>query len=265
MLVDTMDPPAAEGTEAGRGLPALEPVHVAPEGEVDALVRAARAGIAMLSLQLRSAQQDAELAESRAQEHDFVGARELIDASLTHWVESRRLQMAQELEQAREDAVNLVSAAHAEAADVVAQASEESLAVLLAGMRTRPDGGAPGLHVVPEQLVAPVVLPAPRDHPSVPVVLPPSPAPEPQVDLVPEPVPDSAPAPEPVPQGEVVREADTTSAPAVVVTPAAPPSTDGEPASTSPPSRLNQLLYLDVLLPLLAVLVVLVVLLAWVG
>jgi hypothetical protein len=241
MLVETMDPVPTEDPEARDGLPALEPVQVAREDEVEALVRAARAGIAMLSLQLRSAQQDAENAEQRADERDFSGARELIDASLASWIESRRHLMAQELEQAREDAGDLVSTAHAEAADVVARASEESLAVLLAGTRIRVDGPAPSLRVVPEQPVEPVTAPAPGAHPSVPLVVTP-----PVVERAAEPAP-----------GVVVE-------PAPAREPAVAPSTPAEPP-TPVPARAKPLLHLDVLLPMVAVLVVLIVLLAWVG
>jgi hypothetical protein len=277
MLAETMDPVTAGDAAAGRALPPLEPVQVARDDEVEALVRAARAGIAMLSLQLRSARQDAELVEQRAQESDLTGARDLIDTSLEHWMESRRLQMAQELEQAREDAANLVSTAHEEAAEVVARASEETLAVLLAGMRGRPEGVAPSLRVVPEQRAAPVAPLVPSGHPAVAPVMTPSIAPAPEVEPVPEPgagpvvvpvvapdpVPVVEPVPGPLPQPAVITMSETTSTPAVVVAPGTP--TSAESTSATAPGRLEGFLYLDVLLPMVAVLVVLIVLLAWVG
>ncbi len=158
-------------------LPALHAVLVVPEGEGDQLLRAARAELAVLSLQLRTAVHEAEVAEARAHRPDLSDARALLDASLEHTMAVRRRALDDELAEARSDAALAVAAARGAAADVVAAASEEMLAALLEGVRPALIA-PPSLRVVGDgqaELAPPSSAKA--EHPAGGAVAPPEPEP----------------------------------------------------------------------------------------
>lgn len=98
-------------------LPEPEQVLVAAGDEVEPLLRAARAQIAQLSLQLRSADHEANELEAALSEDDTSG-RDLLRAGLDELIESRRHELAQDLEQELARAADVVSAARSEAARI---------------------------------------------------------------------------------------------------------------------------------------------------
>jgi len=269
--------------ERAEALPTLSPVLVAGEGDVDELVRTARAGVAILSLRLRTAQQEADLAAREHPVWDLAAARELVNASVGQRMQTRRVEMADELERARSEAARRVLSARAEAADLIASASEETLAVLLAGAARVEPSVAPNLRVVsePELYVppAPYVPPARVAEPH-PVAMP-APLAEPEPESPADPLPAAVAGQVRVAVAAAVREVVAEVVPAPVAEPVSPGVPAPEPASqptiVTPPSApaaaatsedrsgVARFLYLDVLLPMVAVLVLLIVLLAWIG
>ena len=252
----------ADALSTAPSLSTLEPVLVARGEDVDQVVRTARAGIAILSLQLRSVQQAAGVAEAQETAWPDEAVREFLGSSLEARLARRRDEMARELDQVRSDAARLVLATRATAAELVAQAGEETLAVLLAGSTAR--SAAPSLRIITERLHppdepsrGPVAL-AP-DHPVVRTE--PAPTAVPRVEQL---VPDTSPV-------AVVHEVAVITLPelanaAPVVPSAVVPAANPAPVSEAPrSSRVSRFLYADVLLPMVAVLLLLVLLLAWVG
>jgi len=254
-------------------LPTLTPLLVAGEEEIDQVDRTARAGIAILSLQLRTVERSASLAEAQETNWDLHAAQGFLQASLGHRMEMRRREMAEEVEQVRGEAVRLVLQSRATAADLIAKAGEESLALLMAGTGVDRTSGAPSLRIISQRRTDPAgqdlhALTHPFDHPAsdaartsvagrivapvvapIPVVLPPD-AERTSTPVTPPPAPSAS-------------ATATVSTPVVVVpTTLADPGVSEEPKPQSPLSRF---LYLDVLLPMIAVLILIVVLLAWVG
>ncbi|MGH9273321.1 MAG: hypothetical protein ACRDZU_01635, partial [Acidimicrobiales bacterium] len=121
---------APEPTEL---FPGLTPVLVAEEEDVDELVRTARAGIAVLALQLRAARHEAGVAASQGGDWDAGAARAFLVTTVEERMKARRVEMAKELEQARTDAARLVLSSRAEAAALISKAGDDTLDVLLAG------------------------------------------------------------------------------------------------------------------------------------
>jgi hypothetical protein len=282
-------------------IPGLAPVLVAEEAEVDELVRTARAGVALLSLQVRNAKEEASRAAAASLDWDLDAARALLTTTIEERMRARRVQMAQELEATRTDAARLVLATRSEAAAMITAAGEETLDVLLAGTAPaaveapslRAVGGAPpdadadireveqphaasdARGARPPEPALSVVSVTPLGEPA-PMVAP-AEAPEPVVEpdlVVTPPAPAAipqptamieAPGPAPtvcVPVGPASEVVTAAAAAAAAVAAPAP-----APAAVPGPgrSRLAQFLYVDVLLPMVAVLVILVVLLAWIG
>lgn len=295
-----IDPRDSDG--AVLGLPRLTPVPVVAAGEVDELVRSARAGVAMLSLRLRTVLNDVAVAERGDPQVDLFHARELARSSLDQHVWGRRRELAEELEQARADAAFTVTAARTEAAELVAAATEETRQILLAGLSPLPPAPL-GLRVVPDGPVSPVV----PSHPSVrqlaesarearlagasvepevaALLIAPLFEPEPEREVAPhldlrldEPVQEasarSAAAPAapmevavPVTQAVYVDVDAPVPLPLGVSESHASGNGTAVGIATEQPAHpaLSRFLYVDVVLPMIAVLVVLVVLLAWVG
>lgn len=141
---------------APRELPTLQPILVVDEEQVDELARAARADIALLSLQLRTLPPPS----PPPAPPDIIGPAEvLLRTSLEQCLDTRRRELQDELEQVRADAAAHVAAARHEAATVVADATEETLQVLLRGLR--PLGSAPALRIVTDDTLRRAPQPAP--------------------------------------------------------------------------------------------------------
>lgn len=242
-----------------RRVPALAPLQVVAEAEVDQLVRSARAGIAMLSLRLRTVLDEVVVTERASPEVDLVHARELAISSLEKHLWLRRRELAEELEQARADVAFTVTAARSEAAELVAAASEETRQILLAGLSPVP-AGPPSLRVVSEG-AADAVAPhadSSLDVPTAPV----HESPTASIAAPTAPNDVAAPATATV-HIELDASRSRSDAPAEPVAgEATGVNTTAEGSARRGPSRY---LYADVVLPMIAVLVVVVVLLAWVG
>lgn len=103
-----------------------EPVLVAPEPAVEPLIRAARASIAMLSLQLRTAQHKAELAERSDGGVDMGEATTMLRRSLDERLETRRLELQQRLDAENRAGEAVIAAAREDAAAIVAEARERA-------------------------------------------------------------------------------------------------------------------------------------------
>ena len=230
------------------------PVLVAGEDDVEQVMRTAKAGIAILSLQLRSLQ--AEVVADQDTEGEAASVEAFLDECLGRHLDRRRTEMAAELERVRSDAARLVLGARASAAELVAQAGDESLGSLLALQDPPRLAGVPSLRVISE--APPEAAPAPAPAPPLAAVLPPPPAPMGHpagpgtpATAAPLPPPDVAPL---VPQPAVITLPEPGNPPAV-------PAPDRATAG----SRVSRFLYLDVLLPMVAVLLLVFLLLAWVG
>lgn len=269
--------PAGPDELERRPLPHLSPVQVLDEEKAEDLVRAARAGLALLSLQLRSLPTPAPAGADERDPADAGAAEVLLRTSLERTVDVRRIELRDELEQVRADAAAHVAAARHEAATIVADATDATLQVLLQGVRPVSPGA--NLRVVTD------------DHAGrspVPTVDEEEPAPEPE-----ERVRGGHPASGfggAALEGSVTRAVSaalaevfaagqaavalhgaptpaSTSWTVDVAPPPVPgPSSPAEPAAApATASRLRRFLYVDVVLPMIAVLIVLVILLAWVG
>lgn len=120
--------------------PAFEVRHTVPCAEVEPLLRAARAEVAMLTLQLRSALHEAAELEQALAEEEPSEAPDALRADLDELVQARRRELDRELDDARAEAARLVEAARAEAAAVVARVAEQQRE---AARRSREQGSAP--------------------------------------------------------------------------------------------------------------------------
>lgn len=153
-----------EGRDAV-ALPALTPLLTAPKDDVETLVRAARASIARLSLELRAAEREADEAERASagmsgpvDEDELRRAR----AMLERGVDDRRAELAAEVEQARVDASRQLVAARAEAAAIVASMRNEIRRALGHGLGTEraepaaPEAAAPAASAAPSDPDRPV-------------------------------------------------------------------------------------------------------------
>lgn len=126
--------PVSEEPGAGAGaLPALEPVLVVGEADVDGLVRSARADLAKLSLELRTLQHraggPAEVSagpDTTGDRVDLPTAREL-RRSLEARLAARRPELLAEVDEAHAAAARRVLDAQTEAAALVDAAREELL------------------------------------------------------------------------------------------------------------------------------------------
>jgi hypothetical protein len=250
------------GEQHGGPLPRVEPVQIATDDRnVEQLVRSARAGVARLSLELRVARHNAEVAEQRLDAEDeativdLPAARELLRTSLSQAVDLRRAALATEVEEARLEAARIVASAHRRAEAYLAAAHDGVLATVIDPART----------LAPLPPVPPTVVP--DDDPAE---------------------PESA----PVREGAAVAPVSATALevasilaalqlhPTTPLQPVALPVGVGPaagpvhapappvPAPVPPRPRVplrSRLMHADVLLPLIAVVAVLLVLLAWVG
>ena len=171
-------PDTSTGTDLlSVALPPLTPLLVAGEDEIDQVVRTARAGIAILSLQLRTVERSATLAEAQETDWDLPEVQGLLEATLGHQMETRRREMAEEVNEARREAVRLVVESRATAADLIAQAGAESLERLMAGTGVDRTSEAPSLRIISRpradpveqevhDLTHPVAQPAREDTPA---------------------------------------------------------------------------------------------------
>ncbi len=171
-------PDTSTGTDLlSVALPPLTPLLVAGEEEIDQVVRTARAGIAILSLQLRTVERSATLAEAQETDWDLPEVQGLLEATLGHQMETRRREMAEEVNEARREAVRLVVESRATAADLIAQAGAESLERLMAGTGVDRTSEAPSLRIISRpradpveqevhDLTHPVAQPAREDTPA---------------------------------------------------------------------------------------------------
>ncbi len=171
-------PDTSTGTDLlSVALPPLTPLLVAGEEEIDQVVRTARAGIAILSLQLRTVERSATLAEAQETDWDLPEVQGLLEATLGHQMETRRREMAEEVNEARREAVRLVVESRATAADLIAQAGAESLERLMAGTGVDRTSEAPSLRIISQpradpvgqevhDLTHPVAQPAREDTPA---------------------------------------------------------------------------------------------------
>jgi hypothetical protein len=209
MQADTVGAAIAGAALTTSPLPALRQVLVVAEDDVDEVVRSTRARIARLALGVRTAEQDADAAEREVRTWEVAAARDFLSASVEQKMESRRLEMARELEQAKAEAARLVLSSRSEAAAILAAASEETRSLLLTRAAAPPPPGGRSLRVVAE-------APEPDREPLPALVH----APVASVLVEPEPLADPEPAPEPlvepapVPQPAVVVEAAPVVAPA---------------------------------------------------
>ncbi|MGH9084404.1 MAG: hypothetical protein ACRDYW_03030 [Acidimicrobiales bacterium] len=265
--------------ELPRDVPALRPTLVVDVDEAEAMVRASRAQVAVLSLQVRDASEPLPAAPVES-----VGAAEvLLRSSLDQRLAARRLEISDELERTRTEAAALVASARTEAASIVSDATAETVQILLRGIRPPTT-----LRVVTERL-APAVAPHPAGSTGV------------QLEASPDDGPDRS--PDLPTQGRSALEGSVTRAVSAALAevfaaghpvgvsagaglPAAEPASAGptltvarssEPAGVPVQSghgrltagqggsRVARVLYADVILPMVAVVIVLVILLAWVG
>lgn len=225
--------------------PALRSVMATPDAQTDPLVRSARADVARLSLQVRTAQDEFDRAQQRPLV-DRTSARELLQTSLDEVVLARRRELSRVLDEERRAAERVVAEAHEEAAAIVAAAlaarvQNDEHAAGAAAVATAPsDPGAPASAIDPPTPAVPMIKPPP---------------------------PSAVPPPEYLAQ--VVQAAVTATLAQVGVAALAGgmrPAPQGRASVVANrPSFRRRLLHLDVLLPLIAVLLVFLVLLAWVG
>lgn len=279
----------------------LRTVTVFDGPDVQPAVHAARAGVAVLALQVRAAVHEADLAE-RSRDVRWESAREVLRMSLDELLDERRSALDHALAEARAEAATTVAAAHAEADRIVVEARRRQVEIRqrLDPDEPRPGGGPPA---EPTAVTPPrsAYAEPPVDEPEKAVVEPAEseavagtethePDPEPAWGEEP---PDSATHPSsadaagslgPQPQALLLTAegvAQLLQAAVAAGVSQAFLATGGAPTPTplpAPPLAVpsatpvvvrrplwRRLLYVDVVLPLIAVLVVVVVLLAWVG
>lgn len=269
-------------TEANRAstvaLPVPRQVVAAGDEDVDAVVRAARAHVARLSLELRSLRHEAELAQPTADDPgaggevlDIPAARQFLHAGLENRLSSRRREMRIELDEARTAAALRIRDAQDESARLVGVAREELMAALVSATG-RPDGVArSGVRASQRQMAEPtagrIALEPATPSPWAPiadgvvaptearVALPLAPPATPTLVL---PAPVVAPAPAPASS----MPPPAAPAPSPAPTPHVPAPRAPAPGRRKPSLR-AKFLHADVMLPLIAVVIVLVVLVAW--
>lgn len=240
-------------------LPELTPVLVAADDEdVTEILRAARAEVAQLSLALRAANHELELAEQRRPELDaalgevdLAGARQFLRIVLEQHVAARRTELADELEETRTEAARIVASAEERADAHVATAREAALAALL-----QPAQPLPPLPPLPAAVDD-------EDGPAAPA--PDEPGRETTVSHLQEVVADGADTTALGIASILSALQPVLAAQAVQPSPAAQPALTVRAVRTPRPSLASRLLFADVLLPMIAVVVVLIVLIAWVG
>ena len=273
----------------------------AADQEIQQILRAARADLALLGLKLRTARREADDAERRAREAsadgdevDLAGARALQQQTLRLWIESRRRELAHDLEEARREAMETIAHARREAMEVTVRASDEARRLLdstgmLAPDRVwdRPAPQSPGEAVRAPHRETVADPPKSSAVPSESMVVSPGSPGEEHVEAEPlaavgvplaaAAAPDFA-APAEVQPGVALQEwpapteEERWAPPPPTVTPA-PGQKERRRASVQQSESevvakrrsWTTFLYLDVLLPLIAVVIVVVVLLAWIG
>lgn len=244
-------------------LPPLETVVLASDDGAERPLSEARAAVARLRLDLRTAEHDARLAERAVAESggeinvDLARAEALLRAAVAPRLAADRARFAAEVDEAHARADELVSRARAKARTMVAEAQQE-LSRALDGGHTGSYGGAYAATtpVVRESRIIPSRLVRPRsitwfDEPYIP-------APEIPAHEIPAP---EIPAPEPAPEPVV----PDRRPPEPQASPEPPASAPALPTARRSGSFRRRFLHLDVVLPLLAGLIVLLVLLAWAG
>ncbi len=260
-------------------LPVLAARWFAPADVVEPQLRANRAELARLHLELRSALRVADQAQAEPPKAEVGPVAATLASNLRQHTERRRRELDEELASARAEATSLLADARAEAEREVTTARDATLYALLgASAVPEPTLAPPALHLVADAPAAPLPEPIVAPAVSAPVVgadvassvLDPSSALAQQlaaagvtttgaVPIIVLPgagAPPMAPAPAPAP------------APLAAPTPEAP--TSASPVTDAPPARderplWRRFLYLDVVLPAIAVLIVLIVLVAWMG
>jgi hypothetical protein len=277
-------------------VPGLTRVVVSRGSEVEPLMRTASAAVKALAERLESALRDAAAAERAVGDISHEAAvEEEWNASLQvirQEVEERRSRLAAELDGARREAADRVSAARGEAVALVRSAGDE-LASSLAGEAASPS----------ESTLAPPLRPAPATPADpAPVEAPPADVPPAAASNAPEAPPTGVVLPAGVPPfvAVMIPAADGTGQPSYVLAPTvaaaswpvvsapggvagpvepmpaasypngpAHPAAPGQVLETRPrPTArdgLTRMLHVDVILPLIAVAIVIVVLLAWLG
>lgn len=249
---------------------------------VEQIVRSARATIAMLALELRAAQRDADVAERtsggvvHADDEAHAAARDRLRSALVAKLAERRSELAEQVERARTEASRRVVAAQNEAAELLAAANWRVTQDLAA-----PSVAADLVGAARQELLEALLAETSPDRP------PSSHRTVSEARALMEPGPEAPSHDWPLPpsgDGHAVSEGrlgSTVPASAIwatpVITPPAPskpeaPETMTEPTlvtrAAAPPagsSRRARLLHLDVLLPLAAGVVVFVALIAWLG
>lgn len=245
------------------------PVPAAPSAPdraaepIDVGARAARAAIAMLSLQLREAEHAALEAEEALASLDLGASRTDLELTLDGLVERRRREHAAELAEERRQADDLVRAAQVEAEAILAEAAAsaaaavevEAAAAAAAGVERPPAGRNSSAENRPAEET--ISLPAARSaDPGLAAAL--------ETSAV-------APVAHPAATFDSVAlsQAVAAAVAAVLADRSVAPHRDGLARTPAPHragrSALSTLAQLDVLLPLVAAALVLLVFWAWVG
>ncbi len=273
------------------GLPVLAPRAFAPADVVDPQLRAARAELARLHLELRGALRVADQARAAPPKADVGPVAELLAANLRQNTERRQREFDEEVAGARAEAASLVDAARTEADREVSTARDEALHALLGAptVAPTPPPAPPALRIVEDHVAAapPALVPEPEPEPISVVGADEPPRVTPTVSA---PLAGSTWAPPMLDPSSTLAQqlaaagVTTTGVVPIIVLPGAgaPPGVPaGFPTPYPPPSEPSALphapaasdarplwrrfLYLDVILPAVAVLIVLVVLVAWMG
>ncbi|MDP2292123.1 MAG: hypothetical protein Q8M22_13110 [Actinomycetota bacterium] len=204
-------------------------------GSTDTTALSPRAGIALLTLQLRAAMQEAAEAEADAVAVDLDAARDLLRARLAPMLDERRRALDDTLAATRTEAARAVAAAHRAASVIVAHARpvELPLPEIVDAPPPLPEPAADPVVEESAFEVEPAVDADDDVEPAaetvVEAVADPQPMPEQELDatlvaafeadLAPEPEPDEEPEPEPAPAAVVAPLVAPLTAPVV---PAAP-------------------------------------------
>lgn len=236
----------------------------AADQEIQRILQNARADVALLGLRLRSTLREAEEAERRAGaarseevEADLAGARATQERAMQRWIESRRRELALELEDVGREAAETIAEARREAVELIVRASNEIRQLFNDAGILSPDP-APTSPSFPEiEAVirvddpAPSRMAQPREAEAADST---TEVTGPPLDQWPAPAQDERWAP-PASAPSVARRVERRRS---TVQPSAPPQVATRRSWTA-------FFYLDVLLPLIAVAIVVIVLLAWIG
>lgn len=225
---------------------------VAPEGEVEPMLRSARATVAKLSLRLRSLTHEAEQLE-RAATPDTSAAARVLEASLQEMVEARRCELERELDEERQRAAELLESARREAA----ASSEELRGAAAAEIE---DLTAPHAVAVPVAVGTPPGADGGGAAPQSPWA---PPADEPPPDVPRAVSSPTGPAPVLLDVQALTGAVAAAVATALAQTRTVARAHPTEAAVTRQRSFRERALHLDVVLPLLAAAIVCLVLLAW--